>query len=414
MDTRPYRDRSNDAIKIATWNANNIKTKKDELSIFMREERIDSPNWNSRVFNPNGKKLELWLKDNPRVKVKAPKEHTYYPKSGNSSDVLDIFLSKSVPTSEAVTDNPRVKVKAPKEHSFYPKSGNYYPKSGNSSDVLDIFLTKSVPTSDAVTVMKLDSDHCPVVIEMTLGQAPRRKKTHKVNWMKFMSLCSKLEYLERAIPKEGIENSAKQLTADIQRVLRECEVEKQMSFRDRWELNEREKSLLKKKYEAKARWNRTRSVLDKRTLNQLKRKVDEMNNRKKEEHLGKTIAGIEENPLTLWPLLNAAMKAPGEDSINNRAIKLMGVNATEEFLKIMNAIFKWASFPSTWKLATIVSIPKGGKDPTVIENRRPISLLDGFSKITERILKDKLEAMMEEQDLFIRRFLKDYRADIER
>ncbi|KAK9703781.1 hypothetical protein QE152_g29077 [Popillia japonica] len=39
----------------------------------------------------------------------------------------------------------------------------------------------------------------------------------------------------------------------------------------------------------------------------------------------------------------SSRKAPGEDGINNRAIKLMGVNATEGLLKIVNAIFKWAS-----------------------------------------------------------------------
>ncbi|KAK9703782.1 hypothetical protein QE152_g29076 [Popillia japonica] len=185
--------------KSSQWILDHIQTTK--AGIRGRElTRVDggflnykSPNWNSRVFNPNGKKLELWLKDNPRIKVKAPKEHTYYPNSGDSFDVLDIFLSKSLPTSEAVT------------------------------------------------VMKMNTNHCPVVIEMT-GNTPRRKTTRKINWMKFMSLCSKLQYPEGAIPKDGIENSAIQLTADIQRVLRECEVEKQMSFTDRWELNESENS----------------------------------------------------------------------------------------------------------------------------------------------------------------------------
>ncbi|KAK9693732.1 hypothetical protein QE152_g33998 [Popillia japonica] len=32
-------------------------------------------------------------------------------------------------------------------------------------------------------------------------------------------------------------------------------------------------------------------------------------------------------------------KAPGEDGINNRAIKLMRINATKELLKIINAIY---------------------------------------------------------------------------
>lgn len=50
-------------------------------------------------------------------------------------------------------------------------------------------------------------------------------------------------------------------------------------------------------------------------------------------------------------------------------------------------------------MATIVTNPKGEKDSTIIENRRPISLLDGFSKITERILKNKIEIVLEEREL---------------
>ncbi|KAK9710028.1 Reverse transcriptase (RNA-dependent DNA polymerase) [Popillia japonica] len=354
------------------------------------------------VVNPNGKKLQQWLNQNPRIQMKAPAEHTYYPENGRMSDVLDIFL------------------------------------------------TKALPMSDAVTKMKLDSDHCPVIIELKAGFTPRRKMTKKINWMKFISLCSKLQYQE--------ENAAKQLTEDIQRVLRECEVERPVSFTDRWELNDREKALLKKKYEAKQRWSKTRSVSDKRELNQLKRKVDDMIAQKKEEHLGKTVDGIQENPTSLWPLLrrmgggsqpNAPIRFDNrwlyEDQEKAEAIagqlemqfrfvqtapekirgdvmeevvkidhavvqdppeirkdelqNLMGESATYELLKIVNAVFKWANFPNIWKLATIVTIPKGGKDPTVIENRRPINLLDGFSKITKRMLKDKIETFLEEHEL---------------
>ncbi|KAK9717062.1 zinc finger associated protein [Popillia japonica] len=211
------------------------------------------PSWNSRVVNPNGKKLQQWLNQNPRIQMKAPAEHTYYPENGRRSDVLDIFL------------------------------------------------TKALPMSDAVTIMKLDSDHYPVIIELKSGFTPRRKMSRKINSMKFISLCSKLQYQEGDISKDRLENAAKQLTEDIQRVLRECEVERPVSFTDRWELNDREKALLKK-YEAKQRWSRTRSVSDKRELNQLKRKVN-MIARKKEEHLGKTVDGIQENPGSLWPLL---------------------------------------------------------------------------------------------------------------
>ncbi|GBO38462.1 putative RNA-directed DNA polymerase from transposon BS [Araneus ventricosus] len=58
--------------------------------------------------------------------------------------------------------------------------------------------------------------------------------------------------------------------------------------------------------------------------------------------------------------------------------------------EIINNIFNFSYFPNAWKTAVVVPILKPGKDPTIPENYRPISLLSTLSKITENFILYKL------------------------
>ncbi|GBM58561.1 putative RNA-directed DNA polymerase from transposon BS [Araneus ventricosus] len=58
--------------------------------------------------------------------------------------------------------------------------------------------------------------------------------------------------------------------------------------------------------------------------------------------------------------------------------------------EIINNIFNFNYFPNAWKTVVVVPILKPGKDPTIPENCRPISLLSTLSKITEKFILDKL------------------------
>jgi hypothetical protein len=53
---------------------------------------------------------------------------------------------------------------------------------------------------------------------------------------------------------------------------------------------------------------------------------------------------------------------------------------------VFNAVFRRQYFPSAWKHARVVSIPKPAKDPTLPSSYRPIGLLDTVGKIFENIL----------------------------
>ncbi|GBN54312.1 RNA-directed DNA polymerase from mobile element jockey [Araneus ventricosus] len=83
-------------------------------------------------------------------------------------------------------------------------------------------------------------------------------------------------------------------------------------------------------------------------------------------------------------------KACGRDGITNKMIKNIPCTMVFALTEIINNIFNFNYFPNAWKTAVVVPILKLGKDPTIPENYRPISLLSTLSKITENFILDKL------------------------
>ena len=65
-------------------------------------------------------------------------------------------------------------------------------------------------------------------------------------------------------------------------------------------------------------------------------------------------------------------------------------------LHILNATLRLEYWPSTYKLARVIMIPKPDKTPTDITSYRPISLLPVISKILERILLRRINADVQE------------------
>jgi ribonuclease HI/exonuclease III len=92
-------------------------------------------------------------------------------------------------------------------------------------------------------------------------------------------------------------------------------------------------------------------------------------------------------------------KATGNDPISNHMIR----HLPESFLKMLLHFFQscWTAgfVPDDWKEAVVVGIPKPGKPKHLPSSYRPIALTSHLSKLYERLVKSRLENMIEEHNI---------------
>lgn len=91
--------------------------------------------------------------------------------------------------------------------------------------------------------------------------------------------------------------------------------------------------------------------------------------------------------------------APGADGIPYSFI----VNSSEStklfFLNIINTIVETGLIPSSWKHQLIIPLLKPNKDPLLSSSYRPVALASTLCKITEHLVKNRLEWHLEHNNL---------------
>lgn len=96
-------------------------------------------------------------------------------------------------------------------------------------------------------------------------------------------------------------------------------------------------------------------------------------------------------PFTTEELVNASSrmkskKAPGPDRIAAEIVKSTALSCPDHVLRVLNNALKNGEFPTLWKKAVVVLIPKPGKPPFQPSSYRPLCLLDTFGKLLEGLL----------------------------
>ena len=103
---------------------------------------------------------------------------------------------------------------------------------------------------------------------------------------------------------------------------------------------------------------------------------------------------IYNKPFTAQELKTALNKAHdtavGPDEIHYQMLKHLPEAAFDTLLQIFNDVWLAGKFPPSWHEATIIPIPKPGKDHTDPTNYRPIALTSCLCKTFERIVNDRL------------------------
>lgn len=88
--------------------------------------------------------------------------------------------------------------------------------------------------------------------------------------------------------------------------------------------------------------------------------------------------------------------SPGFDRITYSMIKNSHKNLQECILRLFNRIYSENVFPTDWKLAIIIPIPKPNKDHSIPLNYRPISLTSCLCKLLEKMVNKRLVWILEE------------------
>ncbi|KAL4123315.1 hypothetical protein QTP88_015512 [Uroleucon formosanum] len=116
--------------------------------------------------------------------------------------------------------------------------------------------------------------------------------------------------------------------------------------------------------------------------------LQEVNETITEINLDQTTSNTYINPKEVLDIINKLPngKSPGYDNISNTALKNLPHNIITQIAHIFTACLRISYFPKIWKKATIVMIPKPGKNHSISENHRPISLLSTISKVYEKII----------------------------
>jgi endonuclease/exonuclease/phosphatase family metal-dependent hydrolase len=112
-----------------------------------------------------------------------------------------------------------------------------------------------------------------------------------------------------------------------------------------------------------------------------------------------TVENVEE--FTVDELTRAAAKiksgkAAGPDGIPPEAIKLAVATDPERMLEIMNGLLRRGEFPTEWKAARLVLIPKP-KQESQEAAYRPICLINTISKLYEALIAMRLKRELEEK-----------------
>ena len=99
-------------------------------------------------------------------------------------------------------------------------------------------------------------------------------------------------------------------------------------------------------------------------------------------------------PFSLDELKDAINKshdtATGPDEIHYQMLKHLPPKSLKTLLAIFNDIWETGKFPESWELATIIPIPKPGKDHAEPTNYRPIALTSCICKTLERMINTRL------------------------
>ena len=106
---------------------------------------------------------------------------------------------------------------------------------------------------------------------------------------------------------------------------------------------------------------------------------------------------LQEVQKTLMKLKN---NSPGQDQVSNYLLKKLPFPQLTSLTSLFNVSLHSSYIPIAWKIGVSCPILKPGKDPCQIPSCRPITMLSCIGKVLERIIQQRLEYFLENNQVF--------------
>ncbi|KXZ75606.1 hypothetical protein TcasGA2_TC035039 [Tribolium castaneum] len=276
-----------------------------------------------------------------------------------------------------------ISVMAPAEPTFYQNSDG-------AADILDVAIVKNVVHQVRLTAINdLSSDHNPVLMQIgNEANDPMVCRYTSVDLRKFTKhLVNNFGTIPPIRSTEKINEAVQTFETKIRDAITSATRERRTSA-PRLEIPTQALSLSRQ-----CSLNLTNADLD---------HVEEI-----EDHVESIATEDPDDPLTPTTPEEVSgvirklkkRKASGPDEISNRALKNLSLKVILELTGILNAMFSFRYFPQRWKMATVIFIPKPGKDPKFPQNHRPISLLSAVGKVAKRLIRSRLLQLTQERHI---------------
>ena len=92
-------------------------------------------------------------------------------------------------------------------------------------------------------------------------------------------------------------------------------------------------------------------------------------------------------------------KSPGPDQLCNEMLRHLDPVARGVLLSIINESWTTGQVPRQWRAASVVPIPKSGKDEKLVSSYRLIALTSHVGKLAERLIKSRLVYLAESRGM---------------
>ena len=405
-----------------------------------------SPSWGYEDRNARGENIEDWMLDSKLVLINSPDDKptclsrawntTSHPDLAMATEDVEKQCTKTVEDQLGGSDHRPIliHVKSSKPPHTARKTPSWNYKKANWSKYAELTdkFTDNAGISENVCLDQNVSSLTSAIMKAALISVPRgRRADYKPYWsQKLEDLQQRLSEARDQLEIDPSPEQRRVYTKAKDMLEKEKETQQRKSWKEKTESLNMERDMTKlwkltKTINEDTQANRSPVVLEEEnqhysgklaanilatnfsqnsSLNIPREQVADMRNETRHERRKAAGSPSMSQPFSTHELKDAIRKlknkkSPGKDGITNEMIKKLGNGAKQKLLDVFNQSWTSGVFPSAWKEAIMVPIPKKGKDKTKKNSYRPISLLSCIGKTMERMVNKRLLHHLEKNNL---------------